>query len=226
MIRNFEDLTCFMPVGLRPRLVVAVAAEIDILKAVSEANKKQLIRVILIGNKNDILKISAIKKIELATIEIIDIDDPVIACEKAVAMVRVDQADFIMKGLVDTAIFLKAIINKTDGLMSGRLLSSVMVFRISTYHKFLILSDGGMIISPDFEKKKGIIENAVDLARIMGINPIEVACLAAKEKVNSKMLATVDAQALKELGKTGYFGDDVIVDGPMAMDLVVSKKSA
>jgi len=110
--------------------------------------------------------------------------------------------------------------------MSGRLLSSVMVLKISTYHKFFILSDGGMIISPDLEKKKVIIENALDLARILGIQPIKVACLAAKEKVNPKMQATVDAQSLKELWKTGYFGKDVIVDGPMAMDLVISKKSA
>lgn len=226
MISNFEDLNWFIPVGLRPRLVVAAAAEIDVLKAVSDAKKRHLISVILVGNKHEILEISNTEKIELANIEIIDIEDPGIACEKAVEMVRVGQADFIMKGLVDTSIFLKAVINKTRGLLTGRLLSSIMVLKISTYHKFLILSDGGMIISPDFEKKKGIIENALDLAKILGIHPIKVACLAAKEKVNPKMQATVDAQALKELWKTSYFGDGVIVDGPMAMDLVISKKSA
>lgn len=226
MIRNFEDLTRVKNVGLSPRLVVAAAAEVDTLKAVSDANKKYLIRAILIGSQHDILKISLTEKIDLTNTEIIDIEDPVIACEKAVAMVREGQSDFIMKGLVDTNIFLKAVISKTHGLMSGRLLSSVMVLKISTYHKFFILSDGGMIISPDLEKKKVIIENALDLARILGIQPIKVACLAAKEKVNPKMQATVDAQSLKELWKTGYFGKDVIVDGPMAMDLVISKKSA
>lgn len=226
MIRNFEDLTQVKNVGLSPRLVVAAAAEAETLKAVSDAKKKHLIRAILIGSQHDILKISLTEKIDLTSTEIIDIEDPVIACEKAVAMVREGQSDFIMKGLVDTNIFLKAVICKTHGLMSGRLLSSVMVLKISTYHKFFILSDGGMIISPDLEKKKGIIENALDLARILGIQPIKVACLAAKEKVNPKMQATVDAQSLKELWKTGYFGKDVIVDGPMAMDLVISKKSA
>ncbi|KNZ41669.1 phosphate acyltransferase [Acetobacterium bakii] len=226
MIKNFEDLAQRSTAGQTPTLVVAAAAELDILKAVSQAKKNQLVKVILIGNRQDIMKISESEKIELKDIQIINSEDVGAACEKAVEMVREGQADFIMKGLVDTSIFLKAVINKTHGLMAGGLLSSVMVLKISTYHKFLILSDGGMIISPDLEKKKGIIKNALDLAKILEINPIKVACLAAKEKVNPKMQATVDAQALKELGETGYFGEDVIVDGPMAMDLVVSKKAA
>jgi len=226
MIKNFKDLAQWSNVGTMPTLVVAAAAEIDILKAVSLAKKNQLIKVILIGSHQDIMEISVKEKIELNDIQILNIEDVGAACEKAVAMVREGQADFIMKGLVDTSIFLKAIISKSQGLMAGGLLSSVMVIRISTYHKFLILSDGGMIISPDLEKKKGIIKNAVDLAKILEIHPIKVACLAAKEKVNPKMQATVDAQALKELGETGYFGKDVMVDGPMAMDLVVSKKAA
>jgi phosphate butyryltransferase len=157
---------------------------------------------------------------------IIDCDDLATACEQAVALVRQGQADFIMKGLVDTSIFLKAVIHKTNGLLIGRLLSSIMMVRMASYHKFLILSDGGMIIDPDLEKKKGVISNAVDFSRLLGLNPIKVGCLAAKEKVNPKMPATVDGAALKQLGEANYFGQDVLVEGPIAMDLLISKTAA
>jgi phosphate butyryltransferase len=226
MFDNFSDIGESVKCGEKGTLVVAAAEESDLLKALSTANQLYLNKVILVGNQKKIADISLVEKIDIRQMEIIDVLDVTIACEKAVSLVRQGQADYIMKGLVDTSIFLKAVINKTDGLMVGRLLSSIMMARIATYHKFLILSDGGMIIEPDLEKKKGIINNAVEFSRLLGIQPVKVGCLAAKEKVNPKMPATVDAAALKQLSLDQYFGDDVMVEGPIAMDLLVSKKAA
>nr|WP_320025925.1 phosphate acyltransferase [uncultured Acetobacterium sp.] len=226
MFDNFSDIGESVKCGKKGTLVVAAAEESDLLKALSTANKLYLEKVILVGNPKKITDLSERENIDISQMEIIDVSDMTAACEKAVALVRLGQADFIMKGLVDTSIFLKAVINKTDGLMVGRLLSSIMMVRITSYHKFLILSDGGMIIEPDLEKKKGIIHNAVEFSRLLEIQPIKVGCLAAKEKVNPKMPATVDAAALKQLSLDKYFGDDVIVEGPIAMDLLVSKKAA
>ncbi|WP_373482339.1 phosphate acyltransferase [Acetobacterium sp.] len=226
MFDNFNDIGESVKGGKKGTLVVAAAAEGDLLKALSTANEVYLDRVILVGSRAKIETISISESVNISKMEIIDVADMAAACEKAVALVRQGQADFIMKGLVDTAIFLKAVINKADGLMVGHLLSSIMMVRIATYHKFLILSDGGMIIDPDLEKKQGIITNAVEFSRLLGISPIKVGCLAAKEKVNPKMPATVDGAALKQLSQNHFWGSDVLVEGPIAMDLLISKKAA
>lgn len=226
MFNNFDEVAKSVGSGCKVRLVVAAAAEGELLKALAAAQEVYLSQVILVGNLQKIQAICDCEKIELKNMQIIDCENSADACEKAVAVVRQGEADFIMKGLVDTSIFLKSVINKSNGLMIGQLLSSVMMVKIDTYHKFLILSDGGMIIDPDLEKKKGIIKNAVAFARLMGIRPVKVGCLAAKEKVNPKMPATVDASELKALSEKQYFGQDVIVEGPIAMDLLISKKAA
>lgn len=226
MFDNFNDIGQSVKAGAKNTLVVAAAEEADLLNALAAANELYLNRVILVGNQEKIKQLSLDQKIDISKMEIIDVPDQASACQRAVALVSEGKADFIMKGLVDTSIFLKAVISKTDGLMVGRLLSSIMMVRISSYHKFIILSDGGMIIDPDLEKKKGIISNAVDFSRLLGISPIKVGCLAAKEKVNPKMPATVDGAALKALSQDHYFGEDVVVEGPIAMDLLISKKAA
>lgn len=226
MFDNFNDLGESVKAGKKRNLVVAAAAERDLLLALATASNLYLKHVILVGDQKKIESISQNEKIDLSKMTIIDIDDSARACEKAVSLVRQGQADLIMKGLVDTSIFLKAVINKTAGLMVGRLLTSIMMVRIATYHKFLILTDGGMIIAPDLEKKQGIIANAVDFSRLLGISPIKVGCLAAKEKVNPKMPATVDGAALKQLSQDHFWGGDVVVEGPIAMDLLISRKAA
>jgi len=226
MFDNFNDIGESVKCGEKGTLVVAAAAEGDLLRALAIANELYLSRVILVGSRTKIETISRDENIDVSNMEIIDVADTAAACQKAVSLVHQGQADFIMKGLVDTSIFLKAVINKAEGLMVGRLLSSIMMVRITSYHKFLILSDGGMIIDPDLAKKQGIIANAVDFARLLGISPIKVGCLAAKEKVNPKMPATVDGAALKQLSQHQYFGTDVLVEGPIAMDLLISKKAA
>jgi phosphate butyryltransferase len=223
---NFSDIEKLVENGQKPFLAIAVPEEAGLLKAVEKALKKSLSGAYLVGDDQ---KISALKKslnLDLAGAEIIAVDSPQAACEMAVLLVNHGKADLVMKGLVDTSIFLKAIIHKEKGLMTGQLLSSVMVVELATYHKPLITSDGGMLIAPDLIQKQAILNNAIALARALDLSPIKVAVLAAKEKVNPKMPATLDASELKNLSDQGAFGEDVLVDGPMAMDLVLSKEAA
>lgn len=226
MFDNFFDIGESLKLGQKGTLVVAAAAETDLLRALAIANELYLKCVILVGSRTKIDEIARSANLDINKMKIIDVADEKTACEKAVTLIRQGQADFIMKGLVDTSVFLKAVINQSEGLMVGRLLSSIMMVRIATYHKFLILSDGGMIIDPDLKKKQGIIANTVDFSRLLGISPIKIGCLAAKEKVNPKMPATVDGAALKQLSQDHYFGADVLVEGPIAMDLLISPKAA
>jgi phosphate butyryltransferase len=101
-----------------------------------------------------------------------------------------------------------------------------MVYEVPHYHKLIYLTDGGMNIEPTFEEKVKITENAVDVCRALGVETVKVAAIAAKEKVNEKMPTTVDARKLQDLSVEGVFGTDVIVEGPLALDLAVSKESA
>ena len=101
-----------------------------------------------------------------------------------------------------------------------------MVYETPNYHKLIYLTDGGMNIEPSYEEKVKITENAIDVCMALGNKTIKVAAIAAKEKVNEKMPTTVDARKLQEHAQTGAFGTDVIVEGPLALDLAISEESA
>ena len=130
-----------------------------------------------------------------------------------------------MKGLVDTSIIMKQVLDKEIGLRTGKVISHVAVFNVDTYHKVFMVTDAAMNIAPDLNQKKEIIENAVVLAKALEIEKPKVAIIAAKEKVSPKMEATVHAKELAEMNQRGEILD-CIVDGPFALDNAVSKESA
>ena len=204
-------------------LSVAVAHDEEVLLAVKDACEMDIIKAILIGEEDKIRKIASEINFNLDNVEVIDESDLKLCAEKAVKLVSSGKADYVMKGLLDTSIILKEVLNKEYGLRTDSLLSHVMIYEIPSYHKLLILTDGGMNIDPDVSQKKKIADNAIKAAKSLGINTVKVACLAAKEKVNPKMQATLDADELKSMCKDGMFGNGVIVEGPIAFDLAVSK---
>lgn len=226
MVRCLEDLLNIPNPNIKMRLAVAAAEDSDVMKAVNEAKKLDIIEPILFGNKSKIEEIAIQIGMGLENIEVCDCADLIESAEKAVGSVSIGNAQFLMKGLVDTSILLKAVLKKERGLRTDRLLSHVMVYSPKTYHKLLFLTDGGMNISPNLKEKEQIIMNAIEVARALGVSPVKIACLAAKEKVDDKMEATIDAANLVKRGKEGIFGNDSIVGGPMALDLAVSKEAS
>ena len=131
-----------------------------------------------------------------------------------------------MKGILDTSILLKSVLNKEYGLRTESLLSHVVAYQMENYHKLLLITDGGMNISPNYEQKEMILKNAIQAAKALGIDTIKVACLAAKEKVNPKMQATVDGHLLQEASINGKFGRNVIVECPLSFDIALSKEAS
>ena len=186
----------------------------------------EIITPILIGEENKIREISKEINFDLSKFKIINKGTIEECAETAVKLVSSGEADFVMKGLLDTSVILKAVLNKEWGLRTDSLLSHVMVYEVPSYDKLLVTTDGGMNIEPDYDQKVKILKNAIEATKPLGLKHIKVACLAAKEKVNSKMQATVDARALQEAGERGEFGKDVTVEGPLAFDLAVSKEAA
>lgn len=208
------------------KLVVVAANDSEVIEAVSEAQELNIIESILIGDLEEIIAILDEKKLNKDLFQIIDEKDMISAAEIGVKMISEGKADFIMKGLIDTSLLLKAVLNKDWGLRTDSLLSHVMVYEVPTYSKLLYLTDGGMNLEPNLEDKKKIIENAAVVARAMGLDDIKVAVLAAKEKVNPKMKSTVEANELKIQYKNGDFSKGIIIDGPLALDLALSKEAA
>jgi phosphate butyryltransferase len=206
-------------------LAVAAAADIEVLSAVSSAINDGYLSAILVGHEAKILAICAKHGFELGDTFIIDEPDNTLACERAVKLVSTHQADLLMKGLVDTSILLKAVLNKEWGLRTDHLLSHVTVFTIPSLEKLYLLSDGAMNIAPDLAAKQQIIENCLPVTTALGILHPKVAVICAVEKVNPKMQATLDAQALSDLQKSGkILGCDI--DGPIAFDGAVSIEAA
>lgn len=206
-------------------LSVAAAHDEEVLLAVKDACEMDIIKAILIGEEDKIRKIASEINFNLDNVEVIDESDLKLCAEKAVKLVSSGKADYVMKGLLDTSIILKEVLNKEYGLRTDSLLSHVMIYEVPSYHKLLILTDGGMNIDPDVSQKKKIADNAIKAAKSLGIENVKVACLAAKEKVNPKMQATLDADELKSMCKDGMFGNGVVVEGPIAFDLAVSKEA-
>lgn len=206
-------------------LSVAAAHDEEVLLAVKDACEMNIIKAILIGEEGKIREIAGNIKFDLTDVEVIDESDLKLCAEKAVKLVSSGKADYVMKGLLDTSIILKEVLNKEYGLRTDSLLSHVMIYEVPSYHKLLVLTDGGMNINPDVSQKKKIADNAIKAAKSLGIETVKVACLAAKEKVNPKMQATLDADELKSMYKDGMFGKNVIVEGPIAFDLAVSEEA-
>lgn len=225
MIKSFTDLLALARKRGGKKLAVAVAEDREVLAAIKAAKDLNIIEPILIGDKLKIERIAQEIDFNLLGIEIINEKDGVLACRKATELVSGKKADILMKGLIDTSIIMKQVLDKEIGLRTGKVISHVAVFDVETYHKIFFVTDAAMNISPDLNQKKQIIENAVKLAHSLEIKIPKIAIIAAKEKVFPKMEATVHAKELADMNKNGEI-TACVVEGPFALDNAISKEAA
>ena len=225
MIKKLDEILDTLKGNEKAVLSVAAAHDEEVLLAIKSATEIGIITPILVGHEDEIRNISNKINFNLDKIKIINKETIEECAEVAVKLVSSNEVDFVMKGLLDTSLILKAVLNKEWGLRTDSLLSHVMIYEVGFYHKLLVTTDGGMNIAPDYEQKVKILKNAIKATEPLGLKTIKVAALAAKEKVNPKMQATIDAKQLEDAGKNGEFGENVIVEGPLAFDLAVSKEA-
>jgi phosphate butyryltransferase len=224
--KNFEEL--IEKIQNRSSLAkVAVAAAHDehTLEAVFKASKDNIVEPVLVGDKVKIQEILEKLNVQFDCNLIINTNSDTEAAEKTVELVNQGKADFIMKGKLQTADLLKAVVNKEKGLRTGKVISHVAILQVPSYHKLIAITDGGMMMYPNAEEKKQIIENAVDVFLAMGYENPKVAVLAAVETVNPKMPEAVDADLLKKMNLSGEI-KNCTVEGPISFDLTMSKESA
>lgn len=207
------------------KLAVAVAEDAHVLEAIKVSYEKKIVEPVLVGQRKKIIEICQSIGFKMDTVEIIQEEDPQVACQLAVQLVKDKKADFLMKGLVSTGTLLKAVLDKEKGIRKQSLMSHVSLFESPYYHKLLGVSDVAMNIAPTLEEKIAIIENAVEVFHKLGYENPKVAALASVEVVNPKMQATVDANMLAQMNKNHQI-NNCIVEGPLAFDNAISKEAA
>lgn len=223
MLRNFEDL--IEAAKSAPRSVISVAGAEDraVLEAVKLAEDLGFVRSILVGRQAGIERLA--KEVGLKAYEIVEAESPEAAVEAAVQVVREGRASILMKGFVNTSVYMRGILSRDRGLRTGRLLSLLAVYEVPGYHKLIYASDSGVNVSPDLAQKKDILANSVMAIKTIGIPEPKVAALAANEMVDPKVGATVDAAALVEAVRSGEL-PSCVIEGPIAFDVAFDAEAA
>lgn len=225
MSKNFNDLLQMVNNCKRKKVAVAVAQDEPVLEAVKAAREKGIADAILVGDLEKIKEIANKIDMELSQFEIVDEKDVSKAALEAIRLVSSGEADMVMKGLVDTATFLRSVLNKDVGLRTGKLMSHVSVFEIEGIDRLILLTDAAFNTYPDLKAKAQILNNSVDVAHACGIELPKVAPVCAVEVVNPDMPATVDAALLSKMNDRGQI-KGCIVDGPLALDNALSEEAA
>lgn len=223
-MKNFKDLLNL--VKERPKKTIAVAScdDKEVLEAVQDACKLDIANFYLFGNVERAKEIIKVNNLSIPDdVKFVDVADPVVAAMEAVKCVSSNQADVLMKGLVDTKVILKEVLNKEYGLRSDSILSHVVIFEIPKLKRLIFLTDAAMNIAPSKTDLLAIINNSVKLAKSLNFDKPKVALISAVEKVNEKMPSTVlEAEIVNELkGNVDYY-----IDGPVALDIALDKHAA
>lgn len=224
-MRSFNDVIKYAKQRGPKTISVACSQDKEVLIAVDMARKEGIANAILVGDIEKTKYIASELNIDLDSYELVDEKDLAQASLKAVSLVSEGKADMVMKGLVDTSIILKAVLDKEVGLRTGNILSHVAVFDVKGYDRLFFITDAAMNLAPDLKGKKQIIENACVVAHALDIEEPKVAVICAKEKVNPKMQDTVDAKDLEDMCKNGEI-KGCLVGGPFALDNAVSEAAA
>lgn len=206
-------------------VAVVESADVPVLEAIKEAKTLGIIQPILFGNKEKTIELAKTIDFDLSDVEIHHCETPEISAKEAVVCVSSKKADILMKGLVGSDVYLRAILNKEWGLRTNSILSHIALFEIPTYHKLLLVTDAAMNISPDAKEKALLTKNAVSFMKNIVEGKPKVAFLAHNEKVVPDNQASNDAAVLTMMAKRGQLGD-IIADGPFALDNAVSKEAA
>jgi phosphotransacetylase len=195
------------------------------LVAALEATQRGLIDPVLIGPLARIQAVAVAEHLDLGDLPIVDVPHSHAAATRAAEMARTRQLEALMKGSIHTGELLAEIVSASSGLRTARRISHVYVIDVPSHPRILLVSDAAVNISPTLEDKIDIVQNAIDLAHLIGIAEPKVAILSAIETVNPKIRSTVEAAALCKMAERGQITGG-LVDGPLAFDNAISLEAA
>ncbi|MGQ9585081.1 MAG: bifunctional enoyl-CoA hydratase/phosphate acetyltransferase [Anaerolineae bacterium] len=224
-ICNFQQLMEIARGRGPQRVAVAAAEQPQTLIALARAHREGLAIPILVGDEEAVRRVAAAEGLSLEGMEVVHQPLPRLAAKEAVRLVTEGLADLVMNGRAQPGDLLRAALAREGGLRMGRLLTDVAVFEIPGFDRLILVSDIGVVISPTLEEKVGIVQNAIDAARALGVEQPRVALLSATEMVNPKIPTSLDASNLAKMADRGQIKGG-IVDGPLALDNAISPQSA
>ncbi len=208
--------------------LVAAAADRETIEAVKLAFDKGLGHAVFTGDEGVIAPLAAELGITEKS-EIVHAGSPVEAVKKAISLVRDGGGDALMKGLVNTSDFMRAVLDREQGLRTGHLVSHLAVMEIPGERHLSFCTDSAFLVAPTLDQKKHLLRNALKAINALGYEHVNVACIAANERVDPHIPSTVDAAALVAAWREGEFDElpcTCTVEGPMAIDVVASREAA
>jgi len=210
-----------------PAISCAVAhpCDRDSLLGPIEAAKKGLIAPVLVGPEFRIRAVADAEHVDISPYRIVSTSHSHESAQKAVAMARAGEVESLMKGSLHTDELMSAVVPSTTGLRTARRISHVFVLDVPAYSRLLLVKDAAINIAPSAKEKMDIAQNAIDLARVLGIDEPKLAILAAVETVNPEMQSTVDAAMLCKMADRGQI-TGAVLDGPLAFDNAISEEAA
>lgn len=226
-IRSLEALAQHVrSLGRVTRIAVAAAEDANTLESLARAVSEGFAHGILLGSKAKIESVCDELDIDPAAFEIINTENDAQAVAQATQMVREAQADVLMKGLVNTDIFLKAVLHKEKGLLPPKaVMSYVCALELPKYHKLLFITDTAVLTHPDLNQKIAMLNYSVDMARSFGIKKPKVALISATEKVTPGLPNTLEYAQISQMAARGQI-KNCIVDGPLDVFLACDPAAA
>jgi phosphate acetyltransferase len=215
-----------MTEGLQP-VIIAVVYPVDsnALRGAVEAAESGLITPVLVGPVSRMQVIAKEEELDISHFRLVDTSHSHEAAQRAVAMARNGEVEALMKGSLQTEELMLEVVANYTGLKQGKRISHVAVVDVPGHPRPLFLTDAGINIYPTLEQKRDIVQNAINLARVLGVDSPRVALLAAVETISSRLTSTLDAAALCKMADRGQITGG-IVDGPLAFDDAISAAAA
>jgi len=226
MITKLEQVFDVLKANKKMRLVAAFANDEHTIEAIDLAVERGIVDATLVGDIETIKAVCKEHGFDIDKFTLVQEADENKAAQKAVELINNGEGNMIMKGLVSTDKYMRAILNKEKGLMLPKaVLSHVTIMQCENYHKLLVVGDVAVIPQPDLKQKIAITNYLVNVSRALGIDKPKVALLAASELVLPKMEACVDAAVMSKMADRGQI-KNAFVDGPLALDVAIDKESA
>lgn len=224
-LKSFEQIHEIAQSKGQRELVVAGAHSKEVIEAIIQSQALGLTFPHLVGDSEKIQQICSDRGIDITQWKIYDAKTDEAVATQAVSLIDQGVGCILMKGQISTPILLKKVLNPEYNLRTGNLLSHVALLNVPSYPKLLMISDSGMVTRPNLDEKVQILQNALNVFEILGVDQPKVAILAANEKVSDKLPETIDAVQLVEQARNGNFGN-CIVEGPYALDIAFSPYAA
>jgi phosphate acetyltransferase len=222
---KYERLIARAKLNQPPSVAVAHPCDQHSLDSAIDAARLGLMAPILVGPASRIRQVAADCKLDIKGLSIVETEHSHASAERAVDLVRQGKAEALMKGSLHTDELMSAVVKSDGGLRTARRLSHCFIMDVPSRQEPLIVTDAAVNIAPSLADKVDIMQNAIDLAHVLGFSEVRVAILSAVETVNPKIPTTIEAGALCKMAERGQI-TGAILDGPLALDNAIDPEAA